>query len=51
MGESSASVSEKQGLKIAILVLATSKNRANWRNIKESYLYNMKLKTFLFSYD
>ena len=32
---------------IALLVLATSKERDNWQTIKDSYLYNMTLKTFL----
>ena len=32
---------------IALLVLATSKQRDNWQTIKDSYLYNMTLKTFL----
>ena len=37
--------------KIAMLVLATSKNRNNWRTIKDSYLFNMTLKTFLLTQD
>ncbi len=41
-------ISEKQGLKIAMLIITTSNKRDNWTNIKESYLYIMTLKTFLF---
>ena len=37
--------------RIAILVLATSKNRNNWRTIKDSYLFNMTLKTVLLTQD
>ena len=33
--------------KIGLLVLATSKNRDSWSNIKDSYLFNMTLKSFL----
>ena len=33
-------------LNIAILIPSTTKGR-NWSNIKESYLYNLTLKTFL----
>tara|TARA_B100000287_G_C20672724_1_gene794002 strand:- start:947 stop:1714 length:768 start_codon:yes stop_codon:yes gene_type:complete len=33
--------------KIALLILATSKNRDSWSNIKDSYLFNMTLKSFL----
>tara|TARA_A100001015_G_scaffold314330_1_gene423543 strand:- start:1131 stop:2582 length:1452 start_codon:yes stop_codon:yes gene_type:complete len=33
--------------KISLLVLATSKQRDEWKSIKDSYLYNMTLKTFL----
>ena len=33
--------------KIALLILATSKNRDLWSNIKDSYLFNMTLKSFL----
>ena len=29
--------------KIALLVLATSKQRDEWKSIKDSYLYNMTL--------
>ena len=32
--------------KIAILIPSTTKGR-NWSSIKESYLYNLTLKTFL----
>ena len=37
-------------MKIGILIPSTSKGR-NWRYYKESYLYNITLKTFLLSYD
>ena len=37
--------------KIALLVLATSKNRDTWKNIKDSYLFTMTLKTFLHTHD
>ena len=32
--------------KIGLLILATSKNRDTWLNIKDSYLFNMTLKSF-----
>jgi hypothetical protein len=37
--------------KIAFLIITTSNNRDNWNNIKDSYLYNMTLKTFLLTQD
>tara|TARA_B110001452_G_scaffold265957_1_gene271687 strand:+ start:2283 stop:3050 length:768 start_codon:yes stop_codon:yes gene_type:complete len=37
--------------KIALLILATSKNRDNWVTIKDTYLFNMTLKTFLLTQD
>ena len=33
--------------KIGLLILSTSKNRDMWVSIKDSYLYNLTLKTFL----
>lgn len=36
--------------KIALMIPCTSKKR-DWKNIKESYLYNLSLKTFLLTYD
>lgn len=36
---------------IALLVLATSNKRDEWKNIKDTYLYNMTLKTFLLTQD
>ena len=36
-------------MKIGILIPITSKNR-NWRTIKESYIYNIFLKSFLTTY-
>ena len=33
--------------KIAFLIITTSNKRDNWNNIKDSYLYNMTLKTLL----
>ena len=45
------SINEKQELKIAMLIITTSNKRANWTTIKDSYLYNMTLKTFLLTYD
>lgn len=33
--------------KIGLLILATSKNRDNWVSIKDTYLFNLTLKTFL----
>ena len=38
-------------IQVALLVLATSKNRDNWKTIKDSYLFNMTLKTFLLTHD
>lgn len=37
--------------KIALLVLARSKNRDSWKNMKDSYLCNMTLKTLLLTYN
>lgn len=37
--------------KIGILVLATSKNRDQWGTIKDTYLFNLTLKTFLLTFD
>ena len=37
--------------KVALLVLATSKNRDNWKTIKDSYLFNLTLKSFLNTLD
>ena len=37
--------------KIAMLILATSKQRDGWVTIKDSYLFNMTLKSFLLTYD
>ena len=37
--------------KVALLILATSKNRDNWVTVKDSYLFNMTLKTFLLTQD
>lgn len=37
-------------MKIGILIPSTSKGR-NWSSYKESYLYNITLKTFLLTYD
>ena len=41
------SSNENQEQKIAILIITTSNKRSDWNNIKDSYLYNMTLKTFL----
>ena len=41
----------KKKIKIAILILATSKKRDSWVNIKDSYLFNMTLKSFLTTFD
>lgn len=41
---------EMEQEKVALLIPCTSKNR-NWSNIKESYLYNLTLKTFLLTCD
>jgi len=38
-------------MKIAILIPSTSKGRDSWKTIKDSYLYNYTLKTFLLTYD
>jgi hypothetical protein len=38
-------------IKVALLTLATSKQRDNWVTIKDSYLFNMTLKTFLLTMD
>ena len=37
--------------KIAMLILATSKHRDSWITIKDSYLFNMTLKSFLLTHD
>jgi hypothetical protein len=37
--------------KIALLIITTSNKRDEWKCIKDSYLYNMTLKTFLLTYD
>lgn len=37
--------------KVAFLILATSKNRDNWETIKDTYLFNYTLKTFLQTMD
>lgn len=37
--------------KVALLVLATSKNRDNWVTIKDTYLFNLTLKSFLLTLD
>ena len=37
--------------KIGVLVLATSKNRDDWVMMKDTYLYNLTLKTFLLTLD
>lgn len=37
-------------MKIAVLIPSTSKGR-DWTNVKETYLYNHTLKTFVLSYD
>ena len=50
--ESTRDISNNENkLKIAMLILATSKNRDAWVNIKDSYLYKMTLKSFLFTLD
>ena len=40
-------IMSNEEFKIALLILATSKQRDEWKSIKDSYLYNMTLKTFL----
>lgn len=42
---------ENQEQKIAILIITTSNKRTDWTNVKDSYLYNMTLKTFLLTYN
>tara|TARA_A100001015_G_C15007754_1_gene721536 strand:+ start:80 stop:841 length:762 start_codon:yes stop_codon:yes gene_type:complete len=37
--------------KIAFLIITTSNKRDSWKNIKDSYLYNMTLKTLLLTQD
>ncbi len=37
-------------MKVGLLIPCTS-NKRNWKNIKESYLYNLTLKTFLLTQD
>ena len=37
--------------KIALLILATSNQRDDWITIKDSYLFNMTLKSFFLTYD
>ena len=41
----------EQKTKIAFLIITTSNKRDNWVTIKDSYLYNMTLKTFLMTQD
>lgn len=38
-------------MKIAFLIPSTSKNRDEWKNIKDSYLYNYTIKSFLNTMD
>ena len=38
-------------LKIALLIITTSNKRDEWETIKDSYLYNMTLKSFLLTQD
>jgi len=38
---------DENKIKIGFLILATSKNRDNWKSIKDSYLYNISLKSSL----
>jgi hypothetical protein len=38
-------------MRIALLIPCTSKNRDNWKSMKDTYLYNFSLKTFLYTYD
>ena len=38
-------------MKVSIIIPCTSKNHDNWSNVKDSYLYNMTLKTFLLTMD
>ena len=42
---------DENKFKIAMLILATSKNRDAWVDIKDSYLYKMTLKSFLLTLD
>ena len=37
--------------KVAFLIITTSNKRDNWVTIKDSYLYNMTLKTLLLTQD
>ncbi len=41
----------KEKIKVAFLIITTSNKRDNWVTIKDSYLYNMTLKTFLLTQD
>jgi hypothetical protein len=36
---------------VALLIITTSNKRDEWKCIKDSYLYNLTLKTFLLTYD
>ena len=38
-------------MKIAFLIPSTSKNRDEWKNVKDSYLYNYTIKSFLNTMD
>ena len=38
-------------MKIALTIPCTSKGRESWKNIKDTYLYNLSLKTFLLTQD
>jgi hypothetical protein len=38
-------------LKIGLLILSTSNKRDHWKNMKDTYFYNLTLKTFLLSQD
>ena len=40
-----------ENTKIAMLIITTSNKRDSWQSIKDSYLYNMTLKTFLLTMD
>ena len=44
-------IESNDNIRVALLVITTSKNRDSWKNIKDSYLYNLTLKTFLLTKD
>jgi len=38
-------------MKVGLLILSTSRGRDSWKNVKDTYLYHLTLKTFLLTMD